>query len=100
MPAAGGEPRELYRFEKIGYEGHSITWTADGKYILFEGEGPRYRELFRISADGGEPQKLGLEMNRFFNLSVHPDGRHIAFSSSGSNAIPDEVWVMENFLPE
>ena len=56
-------------------------------------------ELYRIPAQGGEPEKLGLEMSGFIiNLSAHPDGRHIAFSSSEQSI--GEIWVMENFLPE
>ncbi len=106
MPAAGGEPRELCSFEEedglIFGSNCAITWTADGKYILFTMKELKKDdgkwELCRISADGGELEKLGLEMSNFFNLSVHPDGRHIAFSSSGQSG--SEVWVMENFLPE
>jgi Tol biopolymer transport system component len=106
MPAAGGETRELYVFvDNWNNRPIPIAWTADGKYILFlrekpEKDDPKW-ELCRISADGGEPEKLGLEMTRFeFNinsLSVHPDGRHIAFSTSTTR--PGEIWVMENLLP-
>jgi hypothetical protein len=31
------------------------------------------------------------------NLTVHPDGRGIAFSTPAVK--PEELWVMENFLP-
>jgi Tol biopolymer transport system component len=106
MPAAGGESRELCRFEEddgfIFGSSCSITWTADGKYILFtmidsKIDDPQW-ELCRIPTDGGELEKLGLKMSgSFFNLSVHPDGRHIAFSSREQSG--SEVWVMENFLP-
>ena len=101
MPATGGEPQELYRFEKEERLGPSITWTADGKYILFAMKNRKIYakwELCRIPSEGGEPEKLGLEMGRVFNFSVHPDRRHIAFSSLEQESA--EVWVMENFLPE
>jgi Tol biopolymer transport system component len=103
MPVTGGEPRELYKFEKE--EGfRSITWSADGKYIIFAKQPLKQNdpkgELCRIPAEGGEPEKLGLEMIRINDLSVHPDGRHIVFSSPGSSVKFPEVWVMENFLPE
>ena len=104
MPAAGGEPRELYRLEKEEGFGPSTTWSADGKYILFTKQPLKQnypkRELYRISAEGGEIEKLGLKMLQINNLSVNPDGKHIAFSSLGSNPKFREVWVMENFLPE
>jgi Tol biopolymer transport system component len=105
IPSAGGEPRELCRFEK-GIDMHAgapFTWTADGKYILFTMKTTQKDdtkgELYRISAEGGEIEKLGLEINGFIiNLSAHPDGRHIAFSSSERSIA--EIWVMENLLPE
>ncbi len=38
-------------------------------------------ELYRIPTEGGEPQKL-LEMEGLSSISVHPDGRRIAFANS------------------
>jgi Tol biopolymer transport system component len=105
MPSEGGEPRELCIFEEgidLSSAG-SITWTADGKYILFAKEtsntdDPK-RELFRIPAEGGEPEKLGLEISGFLiNLTIHPDGRQIAFSTS--EQVDSEIWVMENLVQE
>jgi tricorn protease-like protein len=55
-------------------------------------------ELWRISAEGGEPQKLGLAMKGLRNLRFHPDGRRIAFSAG--TPFSAEVWVLENFLPK
>ena len=103
MSVTGGEPRELYRLED-GYRlERSITWTADGKYILFatEREGQDKYDLCRIPAEGGEPQRLGLGMIPISNLTVHPNGRHVVFNSHGSAVNkPAEVWGMENFLPK
>jgi Tol biopolymer transport system component len=106
IPTAGGEPRELYRFEEgIDFmeAGAPITWTADGKYILFAMKPSKKDdakgELYRIPAKGGDLEKLGLEISGFIlNLSAHPDGRRIAFSSSEQSMA--EIWVMENFLLE
>ena len=103
IPAAGGETLELCRFEE-GIDiraGAGFIWTPDGKYILFTMKSPKKDtekwDLYRIPAKGGNPERLELELSGFLaNLSVHPDGRHIAFSTSEqSNA---EIWVMENFL--
>jgi Tol biopolymer transport system component len=104
-PVAGGEPLVLCRFEE-GIDlrvGAPFTWTPDGKYILFTMKSPEKDndkwDLYRVPVKGGITERLGLEMGGFLiNLSVHPDGRHIAFSTSEqSNA---EIWVMENFLPK
>jgi Tol biopolymer transport system component len=102
MPASGGDPREIYSFEHAGNPVITPAWSADGSYILFSKKRPdpdQMWDLYRISAEGGEAQKIDLSMNEFRHLSVHPDGRHIAFSSEGYGPRYAEVWVMENFLP-
>ncbi len=102
IPAGGGEARDLYRFELVGDWNIPTGWTADGKYILFskplgpDGVNDQW-DLWRVAADGGEAQRLGLGM-RCDDPSVHPDGSRIAFTSGGRASI-DEVWVLENFLP-
>lgn len=81
------------------------TWSADGRYIYFSklqkspGGMMAMMDLYRISVDGGEAQKIDLSMGRFRHFSVHPDGQHITFSSMGANPEQSQVWVMENFLP-
>ena len=103
MPAAGGEVREIYSFEQEGSPTITPAWSADGRFICFARTQPDSSEglmdLYRISADGGEPQKLDLTMARLRHFSVHPDGQRIAFSSMGENPSNSQVWVMENFLP-
>ena len=106
MPAAGGEPRDLLRMQEpegITLVG-GITWTPDGREVIF-GKGKegyslerKKIELWRISAQGGEAQRLGLAMDGLRNLRFHPDGRQIAFSAGTPFA--SEVWVMENCLPK
>jgi Tol biopolymer transport system component len=108
MPAAGGEGRELVRIggkEEAPYWG-SPWWTPDGRYVSFmkavEGdakvrtEGRRW-QIWRVPAEGGEPQGLGLVVGRQIGgLRPHPDGRQLATTDF---KVSLEVWVMENFLP-
>ncbi len=75
-----------------------IAWTADGRYVLFAirnlgQSGPP--EVWRVSFAGGKPQKL-LEMDGLSDISVHPDGRRMAFT--GGQIQMAEIWAMENFL--
>lgn len=102
MPTSGGDPREIYSFEQEGNYIITPAWSADGRYIYFsklqKSPGVMW-DLYRVSADGGEAQKIDLAMGQFRHLSVHPDGQHIAFSSMGANPEQSQVWVMENFLP-
>jgi len=101
IPAGGGEPREVYRFGLVGDWNILTAWSADAKYILLskpvgtEGTNTEW-DLWRVPAEGGEAQRLGLGM-RCDDPSVHPDGRQIAFTSGGRVSI-DEVWVLDNLL--
>jgi Tol biopolymer transport system component len=109
MPAAGGEARELVRVdeEEVPFWG-SPSWTPDGRYVAFlkgvkgEAQVPykdRQWQLWRVAAEGGEPQSLGLSFTGQLTgaLRLHPDGRRVAIDDIKTNL---EVWVMENFLPK
>ena len=105
MPATGGEAREICQIQRPAYfPGNTrLVWSPDGERILFVrgGQDPtkpqdQTYELWQVSAAGGEPQKLGLTMERLRDLSLHPDGKRLAFSAGQTKL---EVWVMENFLP-
>ena len=101
VSASGGEAQELLTLPTLAGE-LPLAWTPDSHHIIYavssNGE-KREFELWRIPADGGEPRKLGLTMDGLlpYGLSVHPDGRSIAFTA-GTPARA-EVWVIENFLP-
>jgi Tol biopolymer transport system component len=77
------------------------AWTPDSRHIIYartvQGEKRKF-ELWRISAEGGEPQNLGLVMEGLepYGLSVHPDGKRIAFTAGTGR---EEVWVLKDFLP-
>ena len=97
MPATGGESRDLLRLrgpEDFG----AVVWTPDGRQLLLvrRNLGERRFELWRVSQEGGEPQKIGLDMSSLCQISTHPDGRRIAYNAGDFKT---EVWVMENLLP-
>jgi len=96
-PSSGGDTREVLRVRK-GSGGQGAMWTPDGRHLLFGKRKDEAFELWRISVEGGEPQKLGLTMNGFSNLSFHPDGRRIAFTGPDTGH-GGEIWAIENFLP-
>ena len=112
MPAAGGEPRELVelpapRRGTFGTPVVGLAWTPDSRHIIYApsiaGQKQEFK-LWRISAQGGEPEDLGLAIEGLvpgYGLSVHPDGRQIAFTASPTKGPQgDPIWVLENFLPE
>jgi len=91
MPAGGGEPKEVTRLEKaVAREG--LAWTPDFRYLLFvSGD-----ELFRVPAEGGEPQSTGVAEKGLSLISPHPDGSHIAYTVGQYFRI--DIWTLENFL--
>lgn len=101
LSSAGGEPQELLRLEEKESILGGLAWTADGKGLVFaqakrKNVNPK-TELWRFSLENGKAQYLGLEMRQLSGLSIHPDGKRIAFKSGRPGM---EVWVMENFLPK
>jgi Tol biopolymer transport system component len=102
MPASGGKPQEFYKLEKGNRFswGVGLSWTPDGDHIVVGApDGPKKPDqLWIIPTDGGELRKLDLKA-RVGNLSLHPDGQRIAFTRHEPGG-GEEVWVMENFLPE
>jgi Tol biopolymer transport system component len=100
-PAKGGEARLLHenKFELLR-RFLGVAWSPDGRYVLFV-ERPDVKsafELWRLPAQGGQPEKLGLAAEGLYAPRVHPDGTRIAYSA-GSAHIDSEIWVLENFLP-
>ena len=104
MPSGGGEARTLLTDTSIGMFLGDLAWTPDGQQLLFvkrahfneEELDPRQSiELWRISSEGGEPQRAGLASVGLNHFQLHPDGRRIAFTVATGGS---EVWVMENFL--
>jgi len=107
MPTSGGEPSQLVKLSapelaRYGQPLFAAAWTPDSRHLIYApstaGQEPKL-EFWRISADGGEPQSLGMLVEGVwpYGISVHPDGRRIAFTA-GTEA-RDEVWVLKGFLP-
>ncbi len=101
IPTAGGEARELLRARAP--EVISVpAWMPDSRQLIFArsvvGEKPQFK-LWRVAAGGGEPQSLGLTMQGLQpdGLSVHPDGRRIAFTAGKLHQ--SEIWALKSFPP-
>jgi hypothetical protein len=105
VPVAGGAARELFRVPDPQFLSE-IVWTPDGRHLLcFRGADRNElasgnqldmaKELLSIPADGGQARRIDLPMDKLRWLSIHPDGRRIAFTA-GSGIT--EIWAMESFL--
>jgi len=99
MPAAGGEPRELVRVpEPEAIIETSLAWTPDSRETLIARSPASLRgrtRLWRVPVDGGAPAPVDLPLAaRLRSVSVHPNGRRIAFTAGVATA---EVWRMDNW---
>ena len=96
-----GLPRELLRstptedFVLVGRD-------PDGRHLLVvrraDVSDPELRNetLWRVPIDGSGPVSTGLTIEGLRDISMHPDGRQIAFNAGWKKG---EHWVMENLLP-
>jgi len=90
----------LLRGVQIPFCEAPIAWSPDGQSLLFLKQ-PQDRnqktELWLVPVQSGEPRKLELAREGMIDICLHPDGRHVAFTSVQNR---DGVWVLENFLPK
>ncbi len=98
VPTTGGESRDVLSSTQLAWP-VSVAWAPDGQSVLFVKQ-PNARdpktELWLAPIQGGEPRKLELTAEGIRDLRIHPDGRHVAYTSGRDRSA---VWVMENFLP-
>jgi Tol biopolymer transport system component len=101
MPAAGGSSNEIFRGKYL-VTFNSLEWSPDGKFLLFGkgAESPNApRSLWRVPAVGGAPEPTGLSQPGVIRgPQTQPDGKRLFYTVSEPNA--NELWVLENFLPQ
>jgi hypothetical protein len=96
-----GDPRELLRVrdpERVTIAG----WTPDGQQLLVirrvqqSSPGtPAMATVWRVPVNGASPTPTSLAMEGLRDLSIHPDGRTVAFNAGFKRT---EYWVLENLL--
>jgi len=90
MPAAGGDARQVASVPAGGVSG--VEWSRDGTYLLVSTPSKPIAGLWRVSAEGGQPERLPIKLDRQGGIRLHPDGRRVAFTRG---AIQSEVWKMD-----
>ncbi len=90
--------REIFKLKNPEDFG-PIAWSPDGSRLLFVRRNFKENkfEIWQIPVEGGQPQNLRLSTTAVSPISIHPDGKRIAYSFGQPKA---EIWVMENFLPK
>ncbi len=95
MPVDGGQEKELCTPQEAD-NFYGAMWSPDGKYIYFA-ERHEGTNLWRIPAEGGNPQKVWHTDNRAEIFGIHPEGNRIALSIRERTT---EIRVIENLVQE
>ncbi len=78
IPVNGGDANEICQIQSINYS-TTAFWDKIGKYIYFT-ETDDGTTLWRVSAEGGTPEKVWQTDKRAEMFSIHPSGKQIAYS--------------------
>jgi Tol biopolymer transport system component/predicted Ser/Thr protein kinase len=88
VAATGGEPTRL-TFDDRGLDG--LTWTSDGKSIVFASGRSGPTRLWRVSKDGGPPAVIVEAPPGSSNPMVDPVGGRLAFNVQ---EVDTNVWQL------
>lgn len=101
---SGSETKEVVRMaprENVT----SLAWTPDGKRLVYTKELPpknqgadRPTEVWATAVDSGQSVELKFSQPGICDISIHPDGRQIAFRAGLSSG--QDLWVMEGLMPK
>lgn len=86
----GGPIRVLYRAGP-DMKLRTATWAPNGEYLLLTVETQEGKGLWRLPAEGGEPELVEIIENGLSQVAIHPTGRRIAFTSGTEY---QEVWML------
>ena len=95
IPVEGGKEKSVCTAQEEKVFGRAL-WSPDGRYIYFT-ENREKPNLWRVSPEGGKPQKVWHSENMVEIFSFHPDGNQMAFSVRERTT---EVRVIENLVQE
>jgi Tol biopolymer transport system component len=101
MPAAGGQSREVYSSSpwQDSSNVNGLSWTADGKSLLFVKPQNGETVLWRVPVAGGRPEPTGIaRKGQIKSPQMSPDRKQMYFGAS--EPAPGELWTLENFLPK
>lgn len=86
-----GEPRAITK--KMKGITH-LSWSPDGKTIIFSKVTKNKEQIYSVPSAGGEIKMMNIEG---FSPDFSPDGTKIAYGKRTQGKV--EYWLVENFLP-
>ena len=87
-PSRGGPPLRLTSDNR---DALSVTWTADGRSIVFSSDRRRNSVLWRVRASGGEPERIAGVAENAADPAFSRDGR-MAYAQVFQDA---NIWRIE-----
>ena len=85
VDARTGKATQLTPDHEI-YEEYGAVWSPDGKWIYYlsnrqpdPDRAPEAIDIFRIPAEGGEPERIPTPVGPKGNLAISPDGKWLAY---------------------
>jgi WD40 repeat protein len=102
---ASGSDETVLRIKELGRPARDLVvgllglgdWIADESAVLFTRPvaNSRNQALWMVPASGGDAHPLGLELLGLRDVSAHPDGQRIAFTTGFPGS---ELWRLDKFL--
>jgi Tol biopolymer transport system component len=90
----GGNPKQIF-IDKPGVHCHHHTWSPDGRYIYFvRGFPPSELDIWRIGADGGEPERL-TSHNSKVGYPAFLDTRTLIYSATAEDGSGFWLYAMD-----
>ena len=90
------EPKVLYTAQEDRGGGWSIRrpeWSHDGKSLAVVLQTSGWDKIYRISANGGDPQPITTGESEDESPVFSPDGKYLAFVSNRSKPEERHIWV-------
>ena len=102
IPATGGKLISVVEVNTTTGGGPTVhnnaVWSPDENYIFFtENKGKDGSVLWRISAEGKNPNEVWRSKVPISSISIHPDGQKIVITTLNQES---EIWRLDNLLSE
>ncbi len=88
LPAGGGTPKRITAKGPSYFHG----WSPDGRWLVYAGQRDNDIDVYRISASGGEEERLTNTPGLDDGPEYTPDGKYIYFNSSRTGRM--QLWRM------